>query len=78
MLMPGEQATTRLTFLDKMPVLVGQNFTVREHNITIATGRITKVMESLAVDKKKINKTIIPGVCDVPLETKKKVQSKSK
>ncbi|XP_043475773.1 elongation factor Tu-like [Leptopilina heterotoma] len=71
-LMPGEHATTRITFLDKMPVMVGQNFTVREQKRTIATGRITKVMDSLHVDKKKINRVIIPGVCETALDERKK------
>lgn len=73
MLMPGEQTTMRLTLLDKMPIIVGQNFTVREHRTTVATGRITKVMESLFFDKKKMNKLVIPGICDTPVGKELKI-----
>ena len=62
MMMPGEQAKVKLTLLEGMPFLVGQNFTIREHKCTVATGIITAVHESLDFDKKKMNKLKIPGV----------------
>ncbi|XP_034938901.1 elongation factor Tu-like [Chelonus insularis] len=62
MLMPGEQCTTKLTLVRKMPMIIGQTFTVREGRSTIATGKITKILKPLVVNKKKINETIVPGV----------------
>lgn len=62
MLMPGEQTTLRITFLEKMPMVIGQAFTIRENRMTVATGMITKVLDSIPVDKRKLNKVEIPGV----------------
>lgn len=63
MLMPGEHTTARLTTLFQMPLLKGQQFTIRELNKkTIATGIITKVLKSLHFDKKKINKVVVPDL----------------
>lgn len=45
MLMPGEHATVKVTFLFKMPFLKGQRFTIRENTKqTVATGVITRVI----------------------------------
>ncbi|XP_014227728.1 uncharacterized protein LOC106653025 [Trichogramma pretiosum] len=62
MLMPGEQATVRLTLLECMPLLKGQTFTIREQKSTIATGIITAVHDRLDFDKKKMNEIKIPGI----------------
>lgn len=42
MVMPGEQSSARFTLPANMPLLEGQNFTLRENQITVGTGRITK------------------------------------
>ncbi|XP_076287174.1 elongation factor Tu-like [Lasioglossum baleicum] len=55
MLMPGEFATARLTLMFRMPVMDGQVFTVREKSQTIGTGKITKVLKEIPVDKRKMN-----------------------
>lgn len=62
MLMPGEQATARLTLLDSMPMLTGDTFTIREQKSTVLTGIITKVYDRIQVDKRKMNKIEIPGI----------------
>lgn len=49
MIMPGEQATVRITLHANMPLMDGQQFTIRENNVTVATGRITKLYDSLDV-----------------------------
>ncbi|XKL61184.1 hypothetical protein PGB90_008241 [Kerria lacca] len=47
MLMPGEHSIVKLVILQKMPILLGQRFTIRQQfsNETIATGLITKIKE---------------------------------
>ncbi|XP_043274347.1 elongation factor Tu-like [Venturia canescens] len=62
MLMPGEHATTRLTLIRRMPVLVGQSFTVRDMKRTVATGIITKILPSLTVDKQRMNLVVVPDL----------------
>lgn len=62
MLMPGEHTTTRLTLVKRMPVMIGQAFTIRENNSSIATGIITKILPSLDVDKRKLNNVVVPGL----------------
>jgi len=49
MIMPGEQATVRITLHANMPLMDGQHFTIRENNVTVATGRITKLYDSLDI-----------------------------
>lgn len=45
LLMPGEHATVKATFLFKMPILKGQRFTIRQNNqLTIASCIITRVI----------------------------------
>ncbi|CAG5089126.1 Similar to Tufm: Elongation factor Tu, partial [Cotesia congregata] len=62
MLMPGEQCSTKLTLIKRMPMMVGQTFTVREGRNTIATGQITKLLKPLIVDKRKLNQVVVPGL----------------
>ena len=59
MLMPGEFATCRLTFVRNMPILEGQAFTIREQKATIGTGKITKLLKSILVDKRNMSKVKI-------------------
>ena len=49
MIMPGDQATVRLTLGSDMPIFVGQNYTMRENNITVATGIVTKLCDPVYV-----------------------------
>lgn len=47
MVMPGEHATVTLILLKKTIMSPGQCFTIRENNFTVATGMITKVLDSV-------------------------------
>lgn len=60
MIMPGDHAEVYLTFLKKMVVLDGDAFTMREHNVTVATGIITKRLESLSLPKSNLGKLVFP------------------
>ncbi|XP_011498492.1 PREDICTED: elongation factor Tu, mitochondrial-like [Ceratosolen solmsi marchali] len=55
MLMPGEQACARLIMRDRMPMLLHQNFTIRDLKRTIGSGKISKICEPLEFNKKKMN-----------------------
>lgn len=50
MLMPGEHGNVKLTFLWKMVMNLGQQFTVRENNITVATGVVTETLPNVDVN----------------------------
>ncbi len=57
MIMPGDQATVRLTLPSKMPLFVGQQYTLRENKMTVGTGIVTKLCKSLEVrDRTKLAK----------------------
>ena len=47
MIMPGEHAQVYLTLQWKMVMSVGQTFTIRENNVTVATGMVTEKLETL-------------------------------
>ncbi|VEN36337.1 unnamed protein product [Callosobruchus maculatus] len=49
MLMPGEHGSVYLTLLWKMAMAQGQQFTVRENNMTVATGVITETLENVHI-----------------------------
>nr|CAI5864519.1 unnamed protein product [Callosobruchus analis] len=49
MLMPGEHGTVYLTLMWKMAMAHGQQFTVRENNMTVATGVITDTLENVHI-----------------------------
>lgn len=59
--MPGEHAQTKVTLMKRMPLMVGQAFTIRENKSTVVTGVITKKLESVHVVKTKLNKLELPG-----------------
>ena len=60
MIMPGEQATVRLTLPSEMPLMDGQNFTLRENKITVGTGRIIKLYDPIDIPiKTKLHKQVI-------------------
>lgn len=45
-----------MTLLKKMIVLPSQSFTVRENNVTVATGVVTKLLPAVDVPQKKLDK----------------------
>jgi len=47
MIMPGEYASVKMFLLKKMVMNMGQPFTVRENNVTVATGIVTKVIGTI-------------------------------
>ncbi|KAF4532013.1 hypothetical protein B566_EDAN014735 [Ephemera danica] len=49
MIMPGDHAPIRLTLLRKMVMNEGQPFTIRENNVTVATGIVTKQLPSVYI-----------------------------
>lgn len=59
MLIPGEHANVRLTIFKKMVMNNGQPFTIREGHISVATGIITKALESVELPFNKLSKVEI-------------------
>uniref|UniRef100_A0A2P2I6Q7 protein-synthesizing GTPase n=1 Tax=Hirondellea gigas TaxID=1518452 RepID=A0A2P2I6Q7_9CRUS len=53
-LMPGERASVHGTLLFEMALTVGLSFSIREGVTTIATGKITKLLPSVEIPKKKL------------------------
>ncbi|CAG0883102.1 unnamed protein product [Darwinula stevensoni] len=51
MIMPGEHASVDVVLLRKMVLIPGQSFTVRENQLTVATGIITELLPSVEVPK---------------------------
>ncbi|GJQ76381.1 hypothetical protein Trydic_g2099 [Trypoxylus dichotomus] len=49
MIMPGDHAEVYLTLQWKMVMTASQPFTIRENNITVATGIITETLDSIVV-----------------------------
>ncbi|KAB0803923.1 hypothetical protein PPYR_00893 [Photinus pyralis] len=49
MVMPGEHADVYITLMWKMVMLNGQPFTVRENNVTVATGIITETLPEIHI-----------------------------
>jgi elongation factor Tu len=61
MVLPGDQATVKITVLKNMPLFEGQKFTLRENKQTIASGIVTKLYEPIPTDAKtKLVKMKIP------------------
>ncbi|KAJ8958578.1 hypothetical protein NQ318_016299 [Aromia moschata] len=50
MIMPGEHGTIVLTLFWKMVMSNGQQFTIRENNITVATGIVTETLPNINID----------------------------
>ena len=59
MMMPGDHGEVYLTLLEDMVMTVGQPFTVRENNVTVATGIITETLPSINVPKGKLGKVVL-------------------
>lgn len=49
MLIPGEHASVRLTLLSGMILSQAQPFTIRENNVTVGTGCITRILPFLSL-----------------------------
>lgn len=59
MMMPGDHGEVYLTLLQDMVMTQGQPFTMRENNVTVATGIITEVLPSIDVPKGKLGKVVL-------------------
>lgn len=59
MMMPGDHGEVYLTLLEDMVMTQGQPFTVRENNVTVATGIITDTLKSVDVPKGKLGKVVM-------------------
>jgi len=61
MVLPGDQATVKLTVLKTMPLFEGQKFTIRENRQTVATGVISSLLPPIPTHSKtKLVKIKIP------------------
>ncbi|CAG9813589.1 unnamed protein product [Phaedon cochleariae] len=49
MLMPGDHGSIKLTLLWKMVMTLGQQFTIRENNVTVATGIVTETLPNINI-----------------------------
>lgn len=74
MLMPGEHATVQMTMLKKMVMTMGQQFTIRENNVTVATGIVIRVLPNIDVPKSlgKLNIKFGSESSTTPTSSKKK------
>lgn len=55
MIMPGEFGNVYLTLLRKMVMTKGQPFTIRENNVTVATGIVTETLPTVNIATKLAN-----------------------
>ncbi|CAK1547638.1 unnamed protein product [Leptosia nina] len=56
MLMPGDHAEVYLTLLEGMVMTTGQPFTIRENNVTVATGIVTETLKTIDVPNGKLGR----------------------
>lgn len=59
MLIPGDHGNVRLTLFKKMVMTEGQPFTIRELGKTVATGIITKRMNTVNLPMNKLAKLVL-------------------
>lgn len=59
MMMPGDHGEVYLTLLEDMVMTQGQPFTIRENNVTVATGIVTETLSSIDVPKGKLGKVVM-------------------
>ncbi|CAB3225841.1 unnamed protein product [Arctia plantaginis] len=59
MMMPGDHGEVYLTLLEDMVMTQGQPFTIRENNVTVATGIVTDTLKSIDVPKGKLGKVVM-------------------
>jgi elongation factor Tu len=61
MVLPGDQATVKLTVLKAMPLFEGQKFTLRENKQTVGTGVVSKLLSPIETHTgSKLIKLVIP------------------
>ncbi|XP_063221634.1 elongation factor Tu [Bacillus rossius redtenbacheri] len=60
MAMPGEHTHLYLTLLRGMVMTSGQSFTIRENRMTVATGIVTAVLDSILVVRSNLAKVQLP------------------
>ncbi|XP_026497775.1 elongation factor Tu-like [Vanessa tameamea] len=58
MMMPGDHGEVYLTLLEGMVMTEGQPFTIRENNVTVATGIVTETLSSIDVPNGKLGKVV--------------------
>ncbi|XP_050712566.1 elongation factor Tu 1-like [Eriocheir sinensis] len=56
MIMPGEHNTAVVTLLQRMVMTPGQSFTIRENNVTVATGMVTKLLPSVEIPARRLDR----------------------
>ncbi|CAH2098409.1 unnamed protein product [Euphydryas editha] len=59
MMMPGDHGDVYLTLLEGMVMTEGQPFTIRENNVTVATGIVTETLQSIDVPNGKLGKVVL-------------------
>lgn len=59
MIMPGEHGKVYVTLLRKMVMTNGQAFTIRENNVTVASGIITECLSTVNIVGNKLGKLAI-------------------
>lgn len=57
--MPGDHGDVYLTLLEGMVMTEGQPFTIRENNVTVATGIVTETLHSINVPNGKLGKVVL-------------------
>ena len=58
--MPGDHGKVHVTLTEDMALEIGQNFTVRENNRTIATGKIIEFLPSILLKTPNLGKLRLP------------------
>lgn len=58
MLMPGDHGTVILTLQESMVMMQNQSFTIRENNSTVGTGIIIKLLDTVLIPQKKLDKIV--------------------
>ncbi|XP_045121066.1 elongation factor Tu-like [Portunus trituberculatus] len=58
MIMPGEHNTVEVTLLQRMVLSLGQSFTIRENNVTVATGMVTQLLPSVTIPAKRLDQRV--------------------
>lgn len=46
----------QVTLLQRMVMVPGQSFTIRENNVTVATGMVTKLLPSVEIPARRLDK----------------------
>ncbi|CAH2058037.1 unnamed protein product, partial [Iphiclides podalirius] len=59
MMMPGDHGEVYLTLLEGMVMSPGEQFTIRENNVTVATGIVTETLPSIDVPNGKLGRVVL-------------------